>query len=86
VTALRGGDVDGVRYQLGQLCLGLRLRGTTSIAGARRAVDVTAPAITTAETTVQAAALRLRDREFPPSPGPACRRCEVRTVCRWAKA
>jgi DNA helicase-2/ATP-dependent DNA helicase PcrA len=54
-------------------------------AGARQEVDVSAPALTTAETTVQEAAVRLRARDFPPSPGPACRRCEVRTVCRWAK-
>lgn len=55
-------------------------------AGARSAVDVTEPAITTAEAKVRVAADRLRARDFAPSPGPACRRCEVRTVCRWAKA
>jgi len=54
-------------------------------AGARQEVDVTGPAVTSAEETVGAAAVRLRERDFAPSPGSACRRCEVRTVCRWAR-
>jgi len=54
-------------------------------AGARQEVDVRAPALTSAEETVREAAVRLRARDFSPSPGPGCRRCEVRTVCRWAR-
>jgi len=54
-------------------------------AGARSAVDVGDPALASAEATVQEVAVRLRARDFTPSPGPICRRCEVRTVCRHAR-
>jgi DNA helicase II / ATP-dependent DNA helicase PcrA len=50
-------------------------------AGTRTTVLVDAGAIATAEATVVAAADRLRARDFTPSPGSLCRRCEVRTVC-----
>jgi DNA helicase II / ATP-dependent DNA helicase PcrA len=54
-------------------------------AGARLTVDVDQAAITSAEAKVQQAADRLRIRDYTPSPGPQCRSCEVRTVCRFAK-
>ncbi|MHB1533162.1 MAG: RecB family exonuclease [Acidimicrobiales bacterium] len=53
-------------------------------AGARSSVDVTAPAITTAEVTVGHVAEGLRARDYTPSPGPRCRTCEVRTICAVA--
>lgn len=52
-------------------------------AGARSSIAVDDGALLAAEDKVQEAASRLRARDFTPSPGPACRRCEVRTVC-WA--
>lgn len=55
-------------------------------AGSRSAVDVGTDAVSEAEVTILGAAERLRDRDYEPSPGPACRRCEVRTVCKAAKA
>lgn len=54
-------------------------------AGTRTDVDVTAGAVTASEVVILAAAERLRARDYEPSPGPACRRCEVRTVCPAAK-
>jgi DNA helicase-2/ATP-dependent DNA helicase PcrA len=53
-------------------------------AGARAAVAIDVDAIRAAEETVAAAGLRLRNRDYRPSPGPQCRRCEVRTVCAAA--
>lgn len=53
-------------------------------AGARAAVPVDSDAIAVAEATVTGAAKRLRARDFAPNPGPRCRTCEVRTVCREA--
>ena len=52
--------------------------------GAREEVDVGAAAIDTAERTIGEAAERLRARDYAPAPGPRCRGCEVRTVCRYA--
>lgn len=49
----------------------------------RSPVDVTATAITAAETAVESAVRGLRDREFPPRPGRRCRRCDVQNLCRW---
>lgn len=54
-------------------------------AGARSAVDIGPVAVTDAERTIGEAADRLRARDFSPSPGSCCRRCEVRTVCPAAK-
>ncbi|MGH9094592.1 MAG: PD-(D/E)XK nuclease family protein [Acidimicrobiales bacterium] len=54
-------------------------------AGARATVDVAEPAIATAEARVHEASARLRVRDYAPSPGPQCRRCEVRTVCPAAQ-
>jgi len=53
-------------------------------AGQRADVEVTDDAIAEAETTILDAAIRLRERDYTPSPGKRCRRCEVRTVCRAA--
>jgi DNA helicase-2/ATP-dependent DNA helicase PcrA len=50
-------------------------------AGIRGDVDVTDGAVDAAETTILDAAGRLRVRDYSPSPGDRCRRCEVRTVC-----
>jgi DNA helicase-2/ATP-dependent DNA helicase PcrA len=50
-------------------------------AGRRNDVDVSAGAIAGAEATVAGAAARLRARDYQPTPGAQCRRCEVRTVC-----
>jgi DNA helicase-2/ATP-dependent DNA helicase PcrA len=67
---------------------GLDVRGAyvhDLAAGARSEVDVTAETVTSAEVVILDAAERLRARDYAPSPGPACRRCEVRTVCKVAK-
>jgi DNA helicase II / ATP-dependent DNA helicase PcrA len=53
-------------------------------AGVRAVVAVDPQAIDDAERTVTEAAQRLRDRNYTPNPGPRCRRCEVRSVCRAA--
>lgn len=53
-------------------------------AGSRADVDVTPAAVEAAEGVILGAAERLRARDYEPSPGPACRRCEVRTVCKAA--
>lgn len=54
-------------------------------AGARDPVDVQPATLQAAEDTVRSATQRLRDRDFTPSPGAQCRRCEVRTVCAAAR-
>lgn len=54
-------------------------------AGTRSDVDVTPGAVTASEVVILSAAERLRARDYTPSPGPVCRRCEVRTVCKAAK-
>lgn len=48
---------------------------------ARTVVDVGEAAVTEAERLVQDAAVRIRSRDYTPSPGKQCRTCEVRTVC-----
>ena len=53
-------------------------------AGARKTVDVSDDALTSAEATLHEATDRLRARDYTPSPGRQCRSCEVRTVCRAA--
>jgi DNA helicase-2/ATP-dependent DNA helicase PcrA len=53
-------------------------------AGARVSIDVSEEAIIGAEAKISEAAKRLRARDYAPSPGPRCRRCEVRTLCRYA--
>jgi DNA helicase-2/ATP-dependent DNA helicase PcrA len=54
-------------------------------AGERHAVPVSAEATETAIAHVMSASERLRQRDFTPSPGPGCRKCEVRTVCGSAQ-
>jgi len=54
-------------------------------AGVRVTVDVNDAAVESAEAKVHEAADRLRVGDYTPSPGPRCRSCEVRTVCRFAK-
>ena len=51
----------------------------------RSPVDVTGEAIEIAESVVTEAAVRLRARDYRPSPGTRCRGCEVRTVCPAAQ-
>ena len=53
-------------------------------AGSRFDVDVSGPTVADAELTILDAAGRLRSRDYAPTPGPRCRRCEVRTVCASA--
>lgn len=53
-------------------------------AGVRGAVPVDLAAIERAERSVTEAAVRLRQRDYVPNPGPRCRRCEVRLVCSAA--
>lgn len=52
----------------------------------RLPVDVTAPATSDAENVVADVAVRLRHHDFTPNPGPRCRTCEVRTICKAAAA
>jgi CRISPR/Cas system-associated exonuclease Cas4 (RecB family) len=54
-------------------------------AGKRSPVPIDAAAITAAEESLNSAAQRLKARDFTRSPGPACRKCEVRTVCSAAR-
>ena len=54
--------------------------------GARDPVPVDAAAIADAEEVVKMAAVRLRQRDYAPQPGPACHKCEVRTICASALA
>jgi DNA helicase II / ATP-dependent DNA helicase PcrA len=53
--------------------------------GARESISVAAADVSVAETTVTAAAEQIKARDYSPNPGPACGRCEVRTICRHAK-
>jgi len=54
-------------------------------AGKRTVVDITDAGLAAAEVTVLEAAERLRARDYTPSPGAKCRKCEVRAVCGSAK-
>jgi CRISPR/Cas system-associated exonuclease Cas4 (RecB family) len=51
----------------------------------REPVDVSPAAITASEQTVEATVTKLRQRTYRPSPGPRCRRCDVRNLCRDAQ-
>lgn len=51
----------------------------------RSSVDVGRIAIARAEESVQSAAGMIKAREYVPNPGVRCRRCEVRTICRFAR-
>ena len=50
--------------------------------GTRESVAVDAKGVASAEGIVEAAATRLRNRDFEASPGARCRACEVRTICK----
>ncbi len=51
----------------------------------RQPVDVSPAAITASEETVETSVTGLRQRVFHASPGPRCRRCDVHSLCRWAR-
>ncbi|MDP5184392.1 PD-(D/E)XK nuclease family protein [Blastococcus sp. BMG 814] len=53
--------------------------------GTREPVNVQSDAIATAEEQVRTVLAGLRQRRFTPKPGAACRRCDVKTLCRVAK-
>lgn len=50
----------------------------------RHTVPVDESAVAAAEAAVAEAAARIRARDYLPNPGVRCRRCEVRTICRFA--
>jgi DNA helicase-2/ATP-dependent DNA helicase PcrA len=55
-------------------------------AASRDPILVEPEAISRAEVTVSDAAARIRARDYQPNPSLArCRRCEVRTICRYAR-
>ncbi len=54
-------------------------------AAARESIPVHASDVGAAEAVVAEAAERIKARDYAPNPGPACRRCEVRTLCASAK-
>jgi DNA helicase-2/ATP-dependent DNA helicase PcrA len=54
-------------------------------AASREPVAVEPVAIRAAEQNVAEAAGRIRARDYRPNPGPRCRRCEVRTICAYAR-
>jgi DNA helicase-2/ATP-dependent DNA helicase PcrA len=87
------GDVDGHVLQL-QVYADAGVREGLDVRGAyihdlkkasREAVAVDREAISRAEATVTAAAIRIRSRKYEPNPGLRCRRCEVRTICALAQ-
>ena len=49
----------------------------------RRGVDVSPGAIATTETVVESAVDDLRKRNFRARPGRACKRCDLKKLCRW---
>ena len=49
----------------------------------RQPVDLSPAAIAASERTVETTVADLRQRIFYASPGPRCRRCDVRSLCRW---
>lgn len=54
-------------------------------AATRESVTVDPEAVKRAEAIVSVAAERIRTRDYKPNPGQRCRRCEVRTICRFAQ-
>jgi DNA helicase II / ATP-dependent DNA helicase PcrA len=54
-------------------------------AASRNPVPVDPAALGRAEAVVAEAATRIRARDYRPSPGVRCRRCEVRTICTFAR-
>jgi DNA helicase-2/ATP-dependent DNA helicase PcrA len=53
-------------------------------ASQRSAVDVSQQGVQAGEAEVTHLVTRLRARDFPAKPGPSCRSCDVRTICRAA--
>lgn len=51
----------------------------------RHTVPVDESAVARAEAAVAVAAARIRARDYAPNPGARCRRCEMRTICRFAQ-
>jgi DNA helicase II / ATP-dependent DNA helicase PcrA len=49
----------------------------------RRSVDVSPGAVTETETLVEASVDELRKRNFAARPGRACKRCDLKRLCRW---
>jgi DNA helicase II / ATP-dependent DNA helicase PcrA len=54
-------------------------------AATREPIDVDPMTVAHAETIVSDAAAKIRARQYQPNPGLRCRRCEVRTICKFAK-
>jgi DNA helicase-2/ATP-dependent DNA helicase PcrA len=54
-------------------------------AASREPVPVGPEAISRVEAAVSKAAAHIRAREYRPNPGERCRRCEVRTICAFAR-
>lgn len=54
-------------------------------AAARDPIPVDQDAVGEAEATVTAAAAKIRAGEYEPNPGHRCRKCEVRTICPYAR-
>jgi DNA helicase-2/ATP-dependent DNA helicase PcrA len=54
-------------------------------AGERSQVDVSKQCLEKTEAEVIALVDRLKARQFEPHPGPACQRCDVRAICRFAE-
>ncbi len=61
--------------------LDVRAAYVHDLGGIRNGVAVDPDSLASAEQAVQHAAVRIRKREFDPSPGIRCRQCEVRTIC-----
>lgn len=49
----------------------------------KRSVDISAEKIRATEAEVTDLAARLKARDFAPSPGPCCRDCDVRELCKY---
>jgi len=52
----------------------------------RQPVDVSGNAVLATEQTVECSVHDLRNRNFRSRPGRPCRRCDARSLCRWASA
>jgi DNA helicase II / ATP-dependent DNA helicase PcrA len=67
---------------------GLNVRGAyvhDLKAANRDPIPVDQGSVDEAEATVNAAAAKIRTREYEPNPGARCHRCEVRTICPHAR-
>jgi DNA helicase-2/ATP-dependent DNA helicase PcrA len=53
--------------------------------GERRQVDISTQSVERAEAAVVDLVDRLKARQFEPHPGPACRSCDVRAICRFGE-